>query len=54
MMTPQKINIFKRYLNYFIDHNYSEKIVSELVKINKIKSKAKDFYLNKKKFIEYE
>ena len=47
----QKINIFKRYLNYFIDHNYSEKIVSELVKINKIKSKAKDFYLNKKNLL---
>ena len=47
----QKVNLFKRYLNYYIKHNSSEKIVSELIKINKINLKKKNFYLNKKNIL---
>jgi peptidoglycan/xylan/chitin deacetylase (PgdA/CDA1 family) len=47
----QKVNLFKRYLNYYIDHNSSEKIVSKLIRINKINLENKNFYLNKKNLL---
>ena len=48
---PQKVNLFKRNLNYYIDHYSGERIVSDLMKINKINPKNKNFYLNKKNLL---